>query len=442
MRRLALLTACLVTASGLTLLAPSGPAVADSRTKTNPAPIAIPDASHKSSAITVAGMGGVVTDVDVTVSNIAHAWPSDVDLYLQGPEDANAIVPLMSDVCGTSATPLAGATLSFDDEAAAPLPTSGCVSGSYRPTNVDTASDSLPSAGTWRATLAAFDGINPNGEWTLWAYDDSATYPGEIQGGFTLTITSSGPPPAIGIGSDDLAAGPATPYPYPIAITDHPGRITDVDVVLSGVSHTYPDDLDIMLVGPGGASVVLTSEACDTKDVVAATWRFDDGAAAPMPMNGPCISGSYRVGTNPGAPMPAPAPPAASGTSLSVFNGSPADGTWRLFVADHSNGDVGYITDVQLQVTTDAPPETTIIAKPKKSTTRAKATIAFVSTVYGANKAVSYQCKVDRKKWKVCSSPLRLKRLSTAKHKVRVRAIDGAGKVDPTPAVVAWKVHR
>ncbi len=382
-----------------------------------------------------------MTDVNVTVNDIAHAWPVDLDLYLQGPEDANAVVALMSDVCGTSSTPLVGATLSFDDEAVATLPASSCSSGSYRPANLETIDDNLPSAGTWRPTLAAFDGINPNGEWTLWAYDDSTGVIGTIQGGFSLTITSSGPPPAITIGADDLAAGPADPYPHRIAVSDRPGAVTDVDVVLNGVSHTYPDDLDIVLVAPSGTAVVLTSDACDSKDVVGVTWRFDDGAATPMPADGPCLSGSYRVGTGPGAPMPAPAPPAASGTSLGAFNGEPANGTWRLFVADHSKGDVGYITGVQLQVTTDAPPETTIIARPKRSTTKRKATIAFTSTVFGADKAVSYQCKVDRKKWRSCSSPLRLTRLTAGKHKVRVRAVDGSGKLDPTPAVTRWKVR-
>ncbi|GAA3526302.1 hypothetical protein [Nocardioides daeguensis] len=436
------MTACLIAASGLATLPLSTPAHADSRTKSNTAPIAIPDGNHASSEMEVTGLGGVVTDVNVVVNNLSHAWPADLDLYLQGPEDANAIVALMSDVCGTSSTPLVGATLTFDDEAASPLPGSGCASGSYRPANTTTVDDDLPSAGTWRPTLAAFDGINPNGEWRLWAYDDSANVVGTIQGGFTVTITSSGPTPAISIGPDDHTVGPAGPYPYPIAIGDRPGAVTDVDVVLSGVSHTYPDDLDVMLVGPSGASVVLTSEACEDKDVVGVTWRFDDSAAAPLPSDGPCVSGSYRVGTNPGAPMPAPAPTAASGMSLGVFNGAAANGTWRLFVADHSGGDAGYITGVQLEVTTDAPPETAITAKPKRSTAKRKATIAFTATAFGADKSLSYQCKVDKRKWRTCGSPLKVRKLAAGRHQVQVRAIDGAGRVDPTPALVKWKVRR
>ncbi len=46
----------------------------------------------------------------------------------------------------------------------------------------------------------------------------------------------------------------------------------------------------------------------------------------------------------------------------------------------------------------------------------------------------TFECKVDQKLWKPCSSPRKLKRMKARKHKVRVRAIDAAGNVDPTPA--------
>src|SRR5687768_6855882 len=46
----------------------------------------------------------------------------------------------------------------------------------------------------------------------------------------------------------------ATPYPrnvtVPITFAGH--TINDVSVTLNGIDHTFPFDLDMMLVGPGG----------------------------------------------------------------------------------------------------------------------------------------------------------------------------------------------
>ncbi len=56
------------------------------------------------------------------------------------------------------------------------------------------------------------------------------------------------------------STSPTTDRPRPsgstIAVT-HAGVITDVDVVLSGVGHDNPDDIDVLLVGPWGRQVTL-----------------------------------------------------------------------------------------------------------------------------------------------------------------------------------------
>jgi Tol biopolymer transport system component len=51
-----------------------------------------------------------------------------------------------------------------------------------------------------------------------------------------------------------------------------------------------------------------------------------------------------------------------------------------------------------------------------------------------------FQCKVDRKPWKGCSSPLRLKRLSRGKHVLQVKAVNAAGTAEPQPAKRAFRV--
>ena len=41
--------------------------------------------------------------------------------------------------------------------------------------------------------------------------------------------------------------GPATPYPATIVISGVNARITDLNVVLSGLSHTFPEDIGVLL---------------------------------------------------------------------------------------------------------------------------------------------------------------------------------------------------
>lgn len=52
-----------------------------------------------------------------------------------------------------------------------------------------------------------------------------------------------------------------------------------------------------------------------------------------------------------------------------------------------------------------------------------------------------FECRRDAGPWRSCKSPLRL-RVGAGRHVLRVRAIDAAGNVDPTPARHRWSVRR
>jgi hypothetical protein len=138
------------------------------------------------------------------------------------------------------------------------------------------------------------------------------------------------------------APGPATPYPSTISVGGLPGTIVDVDVSLSRLSHTAPNDLEILVVGPNGQSVVLMADRGDVVDVIDLTLTFDDGAVAPPPHDTQITPGVYRPGAGNfvGA---APAPTGPHGTTLSVFNGMSPNGSWSLFVFDDANTDTGSI---------------------------------------------------------------------------------------------------
>jgi hypothetical protein len=72
-------------------------------------------------------------------------------------------------------------------------------------------------------------------------------------------------------------------------------------------------------------------------------------------------------------------------------------------------------------------PQTVITAKKIKGTT---AKFKFTSNEPGS----TFQCKLDKRKFKPCSSPKKYKHLSDGKHKFKVRAVDKAGNVDASPA--------
>jgi hypothetical protein len=52
----------------------------------------------------------------------------------------------------------------------------------------------------------------------------------------------------------------------------------------------------------------------------------------------------------------------------------------------------------------------------------------------------TFECKANKKQFKPCTSPRKVKKLDEGKHKFKVRAIDAAGNVDPSPAKDKFKV--
>ena len=162
------------------------------------------------STITIANLTGTVSKVVVTLTNLSHTYPDDLDILLVSP--GNRVAMIMSDVGG--AIPIAGITLSLDDAAVDNLPNSAALaSGIFKPTNFnDSQSDNLAGpapAGPYLASLSVFNDIDPNGVWSLYLYDDSLQDFGQL-GGWSLTITTVGlvqPEPAVLTASSFQPAG-------------------------------------------------------------------------------------------------------------------------------------------------------------------------------------------------------------------------------------------
>jgi len=139
--------------------------------------------------------------------------------------------------------------------------------------------------------------------------------------------------------------GAASPYGSEIPVLGLRGEISAVSVTLNGVSHTYPDDLEVLLVSPAGQMIQLMSDAGGSGDINNDTLTFAAGAAA-MVDSGQLVSGTYGPSEYGGLdPMPAPAPSGPYSTDLGSLNGAaiPQNGTWRLFVADDAHRDQGIV---------------------------------------------------------------------------------------------------
>ncbi len=314
------------------------------------------------STINVSGMTGTVTNMTVTLSNINHTFVPDFDMLLVAPGGQNMII--FSDV--GSGIDTTNVTVTLDDAAATSLTAANLVSGTFKPTNITTgdtfpAPAPAPSANTTFAST--FNGIDPNGTWSLYVVDDVSLDMGSIGNGWSMKIATSGTSDTTFTNGTALVGGDtgknrATPYPSTINVSGLVGAITDVNVTLTGLDHSFPDDIDMLLVGPTGKRIILMSDTGGSNVIAGVNITFDDSAAAELPDSTIITSGSYKP-TNFGSADPFPdvlpsgqiaggeAYPsgATAGTSTlaSVFKGTDPNGTWSLYIVDDAGGQTGVI---------------------------------------------------------------------------------------------------
>ncbi len=352
-----------------------------------------------------------ITAARVTV-NMTHTWVGDVAMVLKNP--SNQIINLdffLNATGGTGATTgFTNTTFTSDNTAPAISTGTNPYTGTFRADRVVTGTPAagptgfLPTTNSWPTMFTG----NPQGGWTLAAYDAFTGDDGAITS-WSITFDYLYGPPASGVWSPatglyrdanatipyvagDTAncvyakplpsgvypyqvtvqsvgfdafqtftnsapitipsSGNGTPYPSNINVTGLPVTNVNVEeVVIAGLSHTWSNDIDVLLQSPTGQNVILMSDVGGTGGLNNVTYTFRDNGAA---MNTAAVNatGTYRptnfADGSGGDNWPAPGPGAftQAAPALSLFgNTANVNGQWKLMVVDDVAGDQGQIAN-------------------------------------------------------------------------------------------------
>jgi subtilisin-like proprotein convertase family protein len=149
-------------------------------------------------------------------------------------------------------------------------------------------------------------------------------------------------------------SGTAVQYPSHITVGGLGAKITSMVVTLNNVTHTAVQDMDVLLVGPGGQNLIIVSDTGSATSNV--TVDFSDAAPTQLAIGVAWGAPGSTVASKPvdntvGDSFPAPAPagpynsptPVGVATLGSIFNNTNPNGVWSLYIIDDAGGDSGAI---------------------------------------------------------------------------------------------------
>ena len=242
----------------------------------NTTPLLIPmegTAELYPSTIVVSGMSDTEYRVSVTLHDLHHAFPGDLDMLLVSP-GGNAVM-VFSDVGGGVA--VTNLTLNLSDSADTMLPGEGPLkSGQYLPTNRFPGNDQLPMPAPpppYGTNLAALQSDNPNGLWSLYIYDNATPDSGGLEGGWSLNLETLQ-------ASADLALIQTAP-PDPVALSSN----LTLELVVTNRGPEVARDIVLTNDLPTGAllsAVTADAASCTASNgaVVCTLDRLDVGHAS------------------------------------------------------------------------------------------------------------------------------------------------------------------
>jgi uncharacterized repeat protein (TIGR01451 family) len=215
----------------------------------------------------------LVSKVTVTLNGFAHTFPHDVNVLLDSPTGQELI--LMGHAGGPYAA--TNLTLTFDDAATQYLPVGQLVSGTYLPTDyspVDVFPGLPPASGA--SALAFFNGMSPNGYWSLYIYDDTVGNSGFITSGWSLGLTAVSPVNPAALLSASMVSSPNPVFSgdylnYQITITNQGPNVANSVVI----TDTLPASVTF-----SAATLSQGASAVTGSTVVCSLGSISNGATA------------------------------------------------------------------------------------------------------------------------------------------------------------------
>jgi subtilisin-like proprotein convertase family protein len=209
---------------------------------------------------------------------------------------------------------------------------------------------------------------NVQGTWDLYVMDTGAGHRGVIAAGWSFryaTSLTSLPSEELPVAISAGPKGPAAVYPLTFDLSAIPAgvKVSDVQLILL-LSHTFPDDLNVVLQAPNGNSVLVMANAGGSLDITNVTLAFTDSASASLPDNTQIAIGTYKpTAYNTSAEVPgvvAPGPPPPYGATFDTLYGQDVRGIWKLWIYDDADLDGGSIRGVNLRVKAQRGPQFSI----------------------------------------------------------------------------------
>jgi uncharacterized repeat protein (TIGR02543 family) len=236
-----------------------------------------------------------------------------------------------------------------------------------------------------------------------------------ILAGFTGVVNPSSGHMAFNGADPGGATGDFTVLTITFDVIGSGSSILDLEYSAMAAAVTFADLLPLLSVTDGEVNV---SEA----DYTLTVNTVGDGSVTLDPPGG-----VYTAGTE--VELTAEAAP---GWEFSGWSGDlSGDANPETITMDDDKTVTAHFVDV-------TPPDTMITAHPDDPSLSADATFSFNSTEPGS----TFECQLDGGGFTACTSPHTYTGLDYGDHTFEVRAIDGAGNPDPSPASFSWTINR
>jgi subtilisin-like proprotein convertase family protein len=319
---------------------------------------------------------------------VTHPCPEDLAVLLVRSNTEKFL--LMSNAGGCR--PLQGTSMHFSPQFTA-IPDTEAVTPPYgssvvlSPSNYG-AQPTFPApapAGPYATSLPPA-GTTISGTWQLFVMDMAATNRGVI-GGWSLLyhtgLERSAQQTLVSVPGVGTGPGPAAEYPITFNLSTVPADVPVTRVTIAiALSHTFPDDLWMVLQSPAGTAVALMGNRGGGGDIAGTVLTFTDFGAA-LPDGAQINTGTFSPTVFGTTTLPAPAPTGPFPTTLSTFNNEPARGTWRLWVFDDESGDSGQIASALLTMETEVEPNPFLTLPEAVVTTSVQPFLRFEGVVPG-----------------------------------------------------------